>query len=137
MILVDNLPKDAITFWYNTNQPRNNQGKKEALERWKKWKINNGGQFVKSKGNPKSKKRTDRSFYHSLHHISGERSNGKAENLFVCETGDQHEKLEMQLKQLQIELVNSGIIGFAFDAKKYFVAWKPLADKILQWRNKK
>lgn len=134
MIITNELPNNAITFWYNINQPRRNDGKRQALERWKSFKKENNEPLHRTKGNPRSKKDKSREFYHSLHHISGERSNGKAENLFVCESEKQHENLELQLKQLQIELVNSGIIGFSFNAKKYFVAWKPLADKIQQWR---
>lgn len=134
MNIVNKLPDNAITFWYDTNQPRRNNGKQEALERWKTWKREHGEALSRSKGNPRSKKDKGREFYHSLHHISGERSNGSPENLFICESEKQHENLELQLKQMQIELVNSGIIGFSFDAKKYFVAWKPLADKISEWR---
>lgn len=136
MITTVELPKDAITFWYNTNQPRNNKGKKEAIQRWKTWKKRQDEPMARNKGNPRSKKDKEREFYHSLHHISGERSNGNANNLFICETDKQHENLELQLKQLQIELINSGAIGFSFNAKKYYVTWKPLADFISQWRAK-
>lgn len=136
MITSRDLPKEAVTFWFDTNQPRHNQGKKEALERWKKFKLESGQELIKYKRNQKSKKDKNRQTWHSLHHISGERSNGKADNLFICETELQHENLELQLKQMQIELVNSGAIGFSFGDKKYFVAWKPLANFIKDWREK-
>jgi hypothetical protein len=136
MNIVNKLPDHAITFWYDINQPRRNNGKQEAIDRWKNWKKENNEPMQRSKGNPRSKGDKSREFWHSIHHISGERSNGKSENLFVCESEKQHENLELQLKQMQIELVNSGIVGFSFGDKKYFVSWKPLADKIAEWRNK-
>jgi hypothetical protein len=136
MNIVNHLPNDAITFWFNVNKERSYEQKQEAIKRWKNWKRNHNEQFIKTKGNPKSRHDAERQFWHSIHHISGDRSNGKSENLFVCETQKQHENLEMQLKQIQIELVNSGAIGFSFGDKKYFVAWKPLGDKILEFRNK-
>jgi hypothetical protein len=136
MNIINKLPNNAVTFWYDINQPRRNNGKQEAIDRWKSWKKEHNEPMQRSKGNPRSKGDKSREFWHSVHHISGERSNGKAENLFICESEKQHENLELQLKQMQIELVNSGIIGFSFGDKKYFVAWKPLADKILEFRNK-
>ena len=136
MIISDGLPDGAITFWYDTKQPRRNEGKQEALQRWKTWKKEHNESMVRSEGNPRSKKDKSREMWHSLHHISGERSDGKADNLFICESDKQHENLELQLKQLQIELVNSGAIGFSLGAKKYYVTWKPLADFISQWRAK-
>jgi hypothetical protein len=136
MKITNQLPENAITFWYDINQPRRNNGKQEALERWKSWKKDHHEPMVRSKGNPRSKGDKLREMWHSVHHISGERSNGKADNLFICESDKQHENLELQLKQMQIELVNSGAIGFSFGDKKYFVAWKPLADFIKDWREK-
>ncbi|CAB4144653.1 hypothetical protein UFOVP455_56 [uncultured Caudovirales phage] len=136
MIVTNELPNNAVTFWYDINQPRRNQGKQEALERWKTWKKEHQEPMVRSKGNPRSKGDKLREMWHSIHHISGERSDGKADNLFICESDKQHENLELQLKQLQIELVKSGAIGFSLGAKKYYVTWKPLADFISQWRAK-
>lgn len=136
MIVTNELPNNAVTFWYDINQPRRNQGKQEALQRWKTWKKEHQELMVRSKGNPCSKRDKLREMWHSIHHISGERSDGKADNLFICESDRQHENLELQLKQLQIELVKSGAIGFSFGAKKYYITWKPLADFIKQWRAK-
>jgi hypothetical protein len=134
MIVTHQLPKDALTFRFNTKKPRRNQGKNEAIERWRNWNKELSKPMVPHKGNPKSKKDKSRNHYHSIHHLEGDRSNGDANNLFVCETEQQHENLELQLKQCQIELAQSGTLGFDLGSKNYFVAWEPLAGRLRAWR---
>jgi hypothetical protein len=134
MIVTHQLPKDAVTFWFNTNKPRKAQGRTEALERWRNWHKELSKPILPQKGNPRSKKDRSREHWHSVHHIDSDRSNGVAKNLFVCESDKQHDNLELQLKQSVTELVQSDTIGFDYGSKKYFIAWPPLADRLRQWR---
>lgn len=48
----------------------------------------------------------------SVHHIDIDRLNYKIENLYLCKTNSEHQKLHASLNKIVTQLVNKGIIKF-------------------------
>jgi hypothetical protein len=117
---------EPLTFFYNTKQPRNNQGIHEAMRRFIRAK-NAKGETVVLKKNGRLKGG-------EIHHIDHARSNGHQDNLFVCESNQQHTNLHNQTYQYVIESIQSGALVFDLDNKKYFVANPELNKYLSDWR---
>lgn len=56
-----------------------------------------------------------------VHHINGDRSDNRPENLLVCESKKEHYKIRKQLGELLPKLFNLGVIGFDKETKEYFL----------------
>ena len=54
-----------------------------------------------------------------IHHINGDKSDNKKENLFVCKNQSEHMKLEGQLKRIAFNLVKKDIIKFNKEKGEY------------------
>lgn len=116
---------NRVTFWFDQSKPRKYGNLDKAIERYeemsgKKYYKPNG----KTKRNPKSQ----------IHHISLDRSDDSTNNMFITEDQQQHNGLHLQLQQANTEMIKSGVIGFDWADKKYFIAFKPLADWLRSWR---
>jgi hypothetical protein len=133
--LSENRPIGSITFWFDKNKPRSEFGKTAALQRWRASKKARGESIKPIKGNPKSPKDKHRQEWHSVHHIDLDRSNGDANNLFVCETQEQHENIELQIRQMGSEMIKAGLVGFDLLHKKYFIDFEPIVERIKAWRD--
>ena len=97
---------NRLYFWFDHNKPRREEGRQEALRRW---------------ADARGDKEISRKAWHSIHHISVDRSQGNADNLFVCESEDQHNKLHSQLQEFTTWAYNIGLLKFDFTKKKYYV----------------
>lgn len=136
---------NRVTFYFDTTKPRKNgnldksiaryeamSGKKYWHESIKRVKQKKKGKktltvetVVKKKANSKGQ----------WHHVDCDRSNPHPNNMFWCEDAHQHNNLHNQLFQANAEMIKSGVLGFDWSDKKYFVAWKPLADLMRNWRD--
>ena len=108
------------------NKKRCNAGVADAMKRFIESKQANG-ETVKLKRNGKLRGS-------EVHHIDHCRSNGHKDNIFICESTQQHAELHNQTFQFIIECIQSGLLGFDWKNKKYFVAFKPVVDWIQSWR---
>lgn len=69
------------------------------------------------------------------HHKDLDRENGHPDNIFLTRNQQEHNNLHNQLHQANSEMIKSGVIGFDWADKKYFISFKPLADWLRAWRN--
>jgi hypothetical protein len=107
--------QNRLYFWFDTNKPRREEGKAEAIARY---------------AYHKGLKRERHASWHSLHHVDGNRNNGKADNLFVCETQKQHNNLHLQLQEIMTQFIQAGLVQFDWIKKRYFVDDNYLTAKI-------
>jgi hypothetical protein len=117
---------NRVTFWFDQSKKRKYGNLDQAIERYE---AMSGKKYYgpnKVKINKKS----------SIHHIDADRQNDHPNNMFICENDKQHSNLHNQLQQATTELIKSGVLGFDWNDKKYFVSWKPLAQWIRSWREK-
>ena len=56
-----------------------------------------------------------------IHHIDGDKSNNKLENLLLCESISEHRKLHGSLEKAAYEFVKSGRIKFLRDERRYIL----------------
>lgn len=129
---------NRVTFKFDQNKPRKYGNIEPAAARyeemsgkpyWKEVKVKRKDgtlRTVRVKANKKS----------SIHHLDGDRENDHPLNMFICNNDKEHNELHNQLQQFGTECIKSGILGFDWKDKKYFAAWKPLADWIRRWREK-
>jgi hypothetical protein len=57
----------------------------------------------------------------SVHHIDGDKLNNNIENLFICNSIEEHRKLHNSLEKISYELIKNGIIGFDNINKTYYI----------------
>ena len=126
-VITINNPKSEAhnrsAFWFDQGKPRKASisAKKEALRRLNEFRL------------AANDHRLRKSDVDSVHHLNQDRSNGDPENLFVCTSADQHNKIELQATELFTTLFDMGKIGFDYASKKYFVACDYLDKEIKSW----
>ena len=59
--------------------------------------------------------------YEMIHHVDGDKTNNRTDNLVVCSSHHDHRKLHGQLERVAMELVRNGLIRFNHIDNKYFV----------------
>lgn len=126
---------NRITFWFDQSKPRVYDDLDKAINRYEEMSGKKYWRSTKQKkGKPRARVKANKKG--SWHHVDNDRSNGHWMNLFWTEHDQQHSNLHNQLHQAASELIKSGVLGFDWKDKKYFVAWKPLADWLRNWRAK-
>lgn len=108
-------------FWFDSSKKRSFKEKSKAVARVEKFY---GVDFDKIKKLSKEG---------SWHHLDNDRSNGHHLNLFWTTSQEQHNNIHNQLNEMASILIRSGVLGFDFVTKKYFVAKKWLEDHIRDW----
>lgn len=112
---------NRVTFQFDHSKKRKYGDLGVAIQRYEQM---SGKKYLKKNGKTQ------------VHHIDADRSNDHPNNMFICRDQKQHDNLHMQLQQATSELIKSGVVGFDWRDKKYFVSWKPLADWMRKWRDK-
>jgi len=56
-----------------------------------------------------------------VHHINGDKLNNLIENLYLCSSCSDHNRVHASLQKAAFELVNAGIIKFDADSGEYYV----------------
>lgn len=115
---------NRVTFWFDQGKKRKYGNLDQAIERYEQM----SGKKYYGPNKVKINKQS------SVHHIDCDRSNDAPNNMFICENDKQHNNLHNQLHQANAEMIKSGVIGFDWADKKYFIAFKPLADWLRAWR---
>ena len=111
---------ERVVFKFNSNKKRRYDDEKAVYRR-----------FEEQTGEKVTKKLLQTA---QKHHKDLDRENGHPDNIFLTRNQHEHNELHNQLHQANSEMIKSGVIGFDWRDKKYFIAFKPLADWIRRWR---
>lgn len=103
MIFTETIKPGSITFEEYKPGKRNYDGAKEAEKR-----------YLKATGLKKIPPSTQR------HHANWDRADGRAENIIIAKNQQQHDNWHNQLLNWVRESVNSGLLKFSIDHKKYY-----------------
>lgn len=109
-------------FWFDPDKPRRSikGGYKHSLDRINAVRLAQGKPPLKEKD------------VHSRHHKDFDRENPDPDNLVVCKSQEQHNRIELQAQEMMSQLVKTKIVDFDFHTLKYFVNWKPLATELIK-----
>lgn len=69
------------------------------------------------------------------HHVNWDRSNGKADNIVIATSQDQHNNWHRQMIKFVVDCFNSNLLKFDFNQLKYFVDNPFMVAKIKEARN--